>query len=183
MLEIIEGNKCYEVLDDDNYILFYFGASWCGPCQQVLPKINELSQKYDNEKIKFYKIDIDNDKNNKICDSCQIKVIPAFLLFNGRNFIDRRKGNNIPGVTEMINSRLFPPVNFEVLDKNNPIVKEYHPQQQPPPQQPPSYQKQPPSYQKQPPSSYQQNPPPQQLSEKDPYQENRKIFDKSKLFL
>jgi len=144
MLTEINGDKCYEVLDEDNYIFFYFGASWCGPCQQVQPKISELSNDYDPTLIKFFKIDIDNKENNIFCNSCQIKVIPAFLLFNGRQFIDRKKGNNIPGIKEMINSRLYPPQQGRL--ENLP-----------------------------------QNMFSSQIQQNDPYEENRKIFDKDKL--
>ena len=94
MLEEINGDKCYEVLDQNTFIFFYFGASWCGPCKQMQPKISELSNQHDSEKIAFYKIDIDKTDNNNFCNSCQIKVIPAFLLFNSRNFIDRKKAEN-----------------------------------------------------------------------------------------
>ena len=107
--------------------------------------------------MSFLTPNFDFNSSTQFCNSCQIKVIPAFLLFNGRNFIDRKKGNNIPGVVEMINSRLFPPVNFEVLNQNNPVIKQPYQQQKQP---------------------YQQAD-----IKKDPYEENKKIFNKEKLFL
>ena len=114
MKDII-GDDCFRILDSKEYILFYFGASWCGPCQQVLPHLDELSKKYDSNLIQFFKIDIDLEENKLICDKCEIKVVPAFLLFKDRKFINRIKGNNIPGVTQMINDILFPPPDFEVM--------------------------------------------------------------------
>jgi thioredoxin 1 len=139
MLTEISGEKCFEVLDDDKYIFFYFGASWCGPCQQVLPKLNNLSNNYDKNIIEFYKIDIDLEENKIICDKCQIKVVPNFLLFKGREFINRTKGNNIDGITNMINSVLFPePPKLEMIQEK--------------------------------------------VIENNPYQENRKIFNKENLF-
>lgn len=147
MLEEINGDKCYEVLDQNKYIFFYFGAEWCGPCKQMQPKISELSNQHDPEKIAFYKIDIDKTDNNNICNSCQIKVIPAFLLFNSRNFIDRKKGNNIQEVEYMINSRLYPPIqeNIPTIDAQtqNLLLTQ---------------------------------------QEKDPYEENRKLFNKDNIF-
>jgi thioredoxin 1 len=144
MLEEINGDKCFEVLDQDRYVVFYFGASWCGPCQQVLPKLDELSKKYDTNIINFYKIDIDLEENKTICDKCDIKVVPAFLFFKGRSFINRTKGNNMPGVIEMINSVLFPQPDFEIMNKQATPKKE-----------------------------------PQKI---DPFQANRSIFNKEKLF-
>ena len=113
MLTEISGDKSFEVLDGGKYIFFYFGASWCGPCQQVLPQLTELSNKYDPNTIEFYKINIDLEENKTLCDKCEIKVVPAFLLFKGRKFISRTKGNNMPGVIQMINTALFPTPNVE----------------------------------------------------------------------
>ena len=49
MLQVISGNDCFHALDNKEYIFFYFGASWCNPCNQIAQKIMELSQKYDFE--------------------------------------------------------------------------------------------------------------------------------------
>ena len=57
--------------------------------------------------IQFYKIDIDPEENKLICEKCKIKVVPAFLLFKERRFINRTKGNNIQAVVQMINNALF----------------------------------------------------------------------------
>ena len=82
-MQEISGDKSFKLLDQDIYILFYFGASWCKPCQIILPLMDNLIQKYDKNIIQFYKIDIDLEENNILCDKCKIKVVPAFLLFKG----------------------------------------------------------------------------------------------------
>ena len=41
----VSGDDCFRVLDDSKMVLFYFTASWCGPCQKISPKIEELSDK------------------------------------------------------------------------------------------------------------------------------------------
>lgn len=107
-MQEISGDKSFKVLSQDIYILFYFGASWCKPCQIILPLMDNLIQQYDKNTIQFYKIDIDLEENNLLCDKCKIKVVPAFLLFKGRNFINRTKGNNIEAVRKMINDTLQP---------------------------------------------------------------------------
>lgn len=124
----ISGDDCFKVLDNNKYILLYFGASWCSPCQKVLPLMDNLINEYDSNLIDFYKIDIDRSENKTICDKCKIKSVPAFLLFNGRIFINRTKGNNIPAIKNMINE-VFPiqeekksPLKEEPLVKKDPFA-------------------------------------------------------------
>ena len=106
MKELI-GEECFRVLDNDEYILFYFGASWCKPCQEILPSMEELIKGYDSNIIQFYKIDIDHEENKLICEKCKIKAVPSFLIFRERTFINRTKGNHIENVTQMINNAIY----------------------------------------------------------------------------
>ena len=107
-MEELVGEECFQILDNKEYILFYFGASWCKPCQEILPSMEDLIREYDQKMIQFYKIDIDDEENKLICEKCKIKVVPSFLLFKERRFINRTKGNNISSIREMINSVFFP---------------------------------------------------------------------------
>ena len=80
-MEKISGDDCYRALDLKEHILFYFTANWCKPCQIVSPLMDAMSLEYQNQNVKFYKIDIDNDDNSELCKQCEIKQVPVFLLF------------------------------------------------------------------------------------------------------
>ncbi|MBG00778.1 MAG: hypothetical protein CL470_00750 [Acidimicrobiaceae bacterium] len=101
-MKTIQGDECFETLDLKQYLIFYFTASWCGPCQAIAPKIQELSDQLDPEKIRFFKIDIDEEENNEICDICKIKSVPSFLLFKDRTYLDRIQGANLELIKKMI---------------------------------------------------------------------------------
>ena len=38
-MESLVGDECFTCLDKSQYIIFYFTASWCGPCQKIYPEI------------------------------------------------------------------------------------------------------------------------------------------------
>lgn len=101
-MEEIKGDDCFRKLDLSQYLIFYFTASWCGPCQQIAPKIIELSEELDPEKILFFKIDIDEEDNNELCEKCNITSVPSFLLFKDRTYLDSVKGANLEKIKEMI---------------------------------------------------------------------------------
>lgn len=101
-MEEIKGDDCFRKLDLEQYLIFYFTASWCGPCQKIAPEIVKLSNELDNSKIIFFKIDIDEEDNNEICEKCEIKSVPSFLLFKNRNYLDRVQGANLNKIKEMI---------------------------------------------------------------------------------
>jgi len=104
MLEVI-GDECFRVLDDTKLIIFYFTAAWCGPCQKISPKVEELSNKL-NDKINFYKIQIDNDDNEEVCEKCKIKSVPTFILFKERSSLGIVNGADLEKLILLIKNNI-----------------------------------------------------------------------------
>jgi thioredoxin 1 len=61
-----------------NKQILYFSASWCGPCKNLNPIINQLQ----TEGVNIKKIDIDNDFI--ISQNYSIKNIPTLVLVDSR---------------------------------------------------------------------------------------------------
>ena len=76
-MEIISGDDCFRVLDKQEYIFFYFTASWCGPCQRIKSTVYNLFEKMD---IKCMMIEIDVDECPEISSALKIKVLPTFII-------------------------------------------------------------------------------------------------------
>ena len=105
-MDEIYGENCYHVLDNEQLILFYFTASWCGPCQKIYPYLLEIIKQLDSNKIKIYKIDIDHDDNQELCEKCQIKSVPTFILFKQRNSLGIINGGKLDELINLIKNNL-----------------------------------------------------------------------------
>lgn len=101
MISLISGDECFTSLDNEGFILYYFTASWCGPCQRIWEDFLKLTDRYPN--ILFFKIDISEDENNEICEKCNVDSVPSFLLFKDRTYIERITGANLEAVSIMLN--------------------------------------------------------------------------------
>jgi thioredoxin 1 len=99
MEEITEDN-IRDILNQPEYLLFYFTASWCGPCQTIKPMILKLKEGLETNQIKFYQIDIDT--NDELCEKCKVTSVPTFILFKDKKEVGQTKGANIVPVAGLI---------------------------------------------------------------------------------
>ena len=105
-MEMISGDDCFKLLDEKKYVLFYFTASWCGPCQRVYPHFTKLMESYDPNVITARKIDIDDDDNSELCRKLDVSSVPNFVLLKDRTYIDRCVGANIDKIQHMIETNV-----------------------------------------------------------------------------
>ncbi|MDO8488942.1 MAG: thioredoxin [Candidatus Omnitrophota bacterium] len=73
-----DANFKKEVLESEVPVLVDFWATWCSPCKQIAPLIDELAKEYVG-KMKIGKVDVDN--NSKIPTQYGIMSIPTIIFF------------------------------------------------------------------------------------------------------
>jgi len=75
---ISNGTFEEEVLKSELPVLVDFWATWCAPCQMVVPSLEYLAQNY-KDKIKIRKLNV--DENPKITSQYRVMSIPTLLFF------------------------------------------------------------------------------------------------------
>lgn len=70
-------------------VLVDFYATWCGPCQMMVPILSQVSAQL---KDKLQVVKIDTDKYPAIASQHQIQALPTLVLFKGGEPVKRIEG-------------------------------------------------------------------------------------------
>ena len=75
------------VYNGDKPVVIDFWATWCGPCMRLLPKMEELAEKYKG-KVMFYKVNADKEKD--LCKHFGIQALPTlfFIPVSGKPIVE-----------------------------------------------------------------------------------------------
>ncbi|XP_020573702.1 uncharacterized protein LOC110020070 [Phalaenopsis equestris] len=72
--------------NSDKPLLVDFYATWCGPCQFMVPILDQVSEKL---KDKIQVVKIDTEKYTTIANRYKIEALPTFILFRDGQPCDR----------------------------------------------------------------------------------------------
>ena len=78
-----------EVTNADVPVVVDFWAEWCGPCKQIGPSLEELSDEYDG-KVKIVKVNVDENPNSPA--QMGVRGIPALFLFKDGQVVSNKTG-------------------------------------------------------------------------------------------
>ncbi len=78
-----------EVRNSDIPVVVDFWAEWCGPCKQIGPALEELSEEYAG-RVKVAKVNVDENPNSPA--QLGVRGIPALFLFKDGQIVSNKTG-------------------------------------------------------------------------------------------
>lgn len=77
-----------EVLESKIPVLVDFWAEWCGPCQMVLPIVEELGEELTD--VKICKVNV--DEQMELAKQYRVMSIPTLMVFKDGEMVKREMG-------------------------------------------------------------------------------------------
>ena len=87
MIKEIDSSNFKKEISKGKVLIEAFGT-WCSPCRQLAPIVEDLSNEIND--IKFYKLDV--DKSADIAQQYEVMGIPTLILFKDGKEIKRIVG-------------------------------------------------------------------------------------------
>lgn len=81
--------KFNDIINSENLTLVDFFATWCGPCKQMHPVLEQLKQEL-GDSIRIVKLDV--DKNDALAAAYCIQSVPTLMLFRSGQVVWRQSG-------------------------------------------------------------------------------------------
>lgn len=81
--------KFNDIINSENLTLVDFFATWCGPCKQMHPVLEQLKQEL-GDSIRIVKLDV--DKNDALAAAYRIQSVPTLMLFRSGHVVWRQSG-------------------------------------------------------------------------------------------
>ena len=78
-----------EVLKNNAVVMVDFGATWCGPCKALAPRIEEIEKEYDGKAVIGT---ADVDECSDLAAKFRIRNVPTVLFFKNGELKDKSVG-------------------------------------------------------------------------------------------
>tara|TARA_R110002096_G_scaffold46032_8_gene123104 strand:+ start:9723 stop:10043 length:321 start_codon:yes stop_codon:yes gene_type:complete len=88
-VKVTDETFAAEVTNSDIPVVVDFWAEWCGPCKQIGPSLEELSDELTG-KVKIVKVNVDENPNSPA--QMGVRGIPSLFLFKDGQVVANKTG-------------------------------------------------------------------------------------------
>ena len=81
--------KFNEIVRGKEPVLVDFYATWCGPCQTMMPIIDDVKNQF-GQGLRILKVDV--DKNQEASQKFKVRGVPTLILFKDGEIVWRGSG-------------------------------------------------------------------------------------------
>ena len=100
LIHVTSKKVMTELIGKNRLVFVDFFAKWCGPCQVIMPEIENFSKQFDS--IKFAKVDV--DEAEELAYTYRIEMMPTFISFVNGVEVDRLSGAQKDAIQRMLNA-------------------------------------------------------------------------------
>lgn len=89
MALVITDDNFKDLLAEGKPVVVDFWATWCGPCKQIAPYVEELAEQY-KDQVSIGKCDVDD--NSELPGEYGVRNIPTLLFIKNGEVVDKQVG-------------------------------------------------------------------------------------------
>ena len=82
------GQEILSLQKEGKKVLVDLWAPWCRPCKSLIPRLENMDEKYEN--VEFVKVNVDEDRS--YAQGLGIRSVPTVIIFDGDIEVGRLTG-------------------------------------------------------------------------------------------